>query len=496
MNETAPSTPPAPLAADDLSVGQQVAGEVSGTMTLRSDPTPPSPSRRTGRLFGTLRHFLGYPLRDPGRFLAIVALLALIGLGLGVVGRYLWAGHHLRAARVAVERYHHTEAEEHLRVCLRVWPNDPEVLLLAARTARRRGAYPQADRFLEGYRAVRGSDDDFVLEQLLLWAERGQVDAGRDFLRSRVREDHPTAPLIWEALARGFIRSFRLPDAEALTKEWLAKQPDNSEAHFLRGTVLELLERSSDAIDSFRKALELDSQRDDVRLRLALLLTKAGRGTEAQPHLEYLRRKRPDDPILGVSLALCRSQSGDDKQAAELLDGVLARFPASTPALVARGRLALQASQPEQGAAWLRKAVRIDPSDYEAHYHLYQCLKASNQAEEAQAVQVRMTQVDADMRALRDVLLGKETRSPTDPSYYYRIGMIAQRAGNADDAVRWFQKALVIDPEHVPSHKELAAYYQRLGEVTQAAEHRTFVERAGQQEEGSKGAGRKEQPSP
>src|SRR5262245_42932662 len=492
MNETAPSSPPAPLAADDLAAGRQVAGEASGTVTLRSEPAPPSPSRRTGRLSGSLRHFLGYPLRNPGRFLAIVALLTLTGLGLGVVGRYLWAGHHLRAARVAVERYHHAEAEEHLRVCLRVWPNDPEVLLLAARTARRRGAYPQADRFLEGYRAVRGSDDDFVLEQLLLWVERGKMDAGRDFLVSRVREGHPTAPLIWEALIRGFIRSFQVGDAEACTKEWLAKQPDNSEAHFLRGSVLELLERSTAAIDSFRKALELDSQRDDVRLRLAVLLTKRGRGTEAQPHLEYLWRKRPDDPTLGVSLALCRIQAGDDKQAAELLDRVLARFPAYTPALVERGRLALRASQPEQGVVWLQKAVRIDPSDYEAHYHLYLCLEASNQPEEAHAVQVRMTQVDADMRALRDVLLGKETRSPTDPSFYYRIGMIAQRAGNMDDAVRWFQKALVIDPEHVPSHKALAAYYERLGEVTQAAEHRRFVERAGQQEEGSKGPGSKE----
>src|SRR5262245_61711256 len=101
MNETAPSSPPVPLAADDLSSGQQVAGEGSGTVTIRSELTPPSPSPRPGRLFGSLRHFLGYPLRSPGRFLAIVALLALIGLGLGVAGRYLWAGHHLRAARVA-----------------------------------------------------------------------------------------------------------------------------------------------------------------------------------------------------------------------------------------------------------------------------------------------------------------------------------------------------------------------------------------------------------
>src|SRR5262249_58112657 len=112
---------------------------------------------------------------------------------------------------------------------------------------RRGGDYPQADRFLEGYRAVRGTDDDFVLEQLLLWVERGKMDAGRDFLLSRVREGHPTAPLIWEALIRGFIRSFQVGDAEACTKEWLAKQPHNSGAHLLRGPVPELLASSTAA---------------------------------------------------------------------------------------------------------------------------------------------------------------------------------------------------------------------------------------------------------
>src|SRR6266540_4670095 len=189
MNETAP--PPSPA-------------ETSGSAAAaRSEPTLP-PTRRASAGLRFARVLLGSPWRNPRRFLAIVALLALTGIGLWVAGRYLWAGHHLRAARAAVERYHNDEAEQHLRVCLRVWPKDPEVLLLASRTARRRAAYVEAQRFLDRYRDVRGRDDDFVLEQLLLWAERGEVNAGGDFLPARIRDDHPTAPLIWEALTRGF----------------------------------------------------------------------------------------------------------------------------------------------------------------------------------------------------------------------------------------------------------------------------------------------------
>jgi len=49
----------------------------------------------------------------------------------------LRAWYHLRAARRALARYHNPQAIRHLQACLRVWPADADVLLLAARAARR-----------------------------------------------------------------------------------------------------------------------------------------------------------------------------------------------------------------------------------------------------------------------------------------------------------------------------------------------------------------------
>ncbi|MBI1918421.1 MAG: tetratricopeptide repeat protein [Planctomycetes bacterium] len=464
MNETAPLPSPA---------------ETSGSAAAaRSEPSLPL-ARRGWAGLRFARVLFGYPLRNPRRCLAILALLALTGLGSWVAGRYLWAGHHLRAARPAVACYHNAEAEQHLRACLRVWPKDPEVLLLAARTARRQAAYTLAQRFLERRHAVTGSDDDdFVLEQLLLWAERGNPEAGGAFLASRVREDPAAAPLIWEALARGFVRSFRLHEAKAVTQKWLEKQPDNSEAHLIYGAVLELLEQFGEAIASFRKALELDPQRDDARLRLAVLQVQRGRGAEAQPHLEYLHRKQPDDPVVGVHLARCLAQLGNDKRAVELLDGVLARYPYDPSALVERGRLALRAEQPERAEDFLRKAVRADPSDHESHYQLYLCLTQTGRTEEARRVHADMTQLETDAKVVRDIMLSKHGQAPTDPAAYYRIGMISYRAGVTEDALRWFHKALRFDPGHLPTHQALAAYYERTGNVDLAAQHREFLERA------------------
>ncbi len=429
MNETAP----VPLLT-----------ETSGSAAAARSALPLPPARRSCTSLRFARVLFGSLWRNPRRCLAIVVLLALTGLG-------LWLA-----------------------------------LLLAARTARRQAAYTQAQRFLDRRHAVRGSDDDFVLEQLLLWAEQGNPEAGGEFLPSRAREDPATAPLIWEALARGFVRSFRLDIAKKVTKQWLEAQPDNSEAHQLYGAVLELREQFGEAIESFRNALALDRDRDDVRLRLAVLLVQRGRGAEAQPHLEYLHRKQPDDPVVGVHLARCRAQLGDEQRAVELLDGVLARYPYYAPALVERGRLALRADQPERAEAFLRKAVRADPSDHESHYQLYLCLTQMGRTDDARSVHARMMQLEADAKAVRDIMVSKLAQAPTDPALYYRIGMISFQAGVPEDALRWLNKALRFDPGHLPTHQALAAYYERTGDVELAAQHREFLERAGAGDTGAR----------
>src|SRR5579885_2432931 len=115
---------------------------MSETVLASSPPLPPTPIHRRRR-----------PL-------VIVALLLLIGLGIalgtGMVGTYLWAAYHLRAAREAVERYHTHEALSHLQACLTVWPRDPETLFLAARAARRTGEFDWADHYLDQYQELRG----------------------------------------------------------------------------------------------------------------------------------------------------------------------------------------------------------------------------------------------------------------------------------------------------------------------------------------------------
>src|SRR5688572_22134587 len=166
-------------------------------MTEMTSPGPRPADEAPGPL-GTPREGVGPKAsrrRRLVRAVLAVFLLAVIGVCGHSAARPLYGHYQLRASRHAVERYHNREAREHLEACLAALPDNPEALLLAARTARRMRAFAEAEQFLDGYRRARGEDDDLTLERVLLRAELGDVDAVSRFGQKLVSEGDPRSDL-------------------------------------------------------------------------------------------------------------------------------------------------------------------------------------------------------------------------------------------------------------------------------------------------------------
>ncbi|HZY89373.1 MAG TPA: tetratricopeptide repeat protein [Gemmataceae bacterium] len=404
------------------------------------------------------------PWRRPARLLAALALLAVAGLGAYAAGTQLWALHHYRAARAETERYHTNAARAHLEACLKVWPRDPDALLLAARGARRLGDFEQAEVFLARYRERRGPEDEAgALEQVFLRAERGDVDDVGPYCVRLIEEGRPAAPLALEALAHGFLRKYRLREAALCLTQWLERRPDDTQAVLFRGIVHEQLQQRDEAVASYRRVVQLDAEHDEGRMRLCALLLLAGRGGEAATHLEYLLGRARDNPLVPVYLARAHAQQGEPAEAVRLLDGVLAREPQFGPALAERGRLALQAGELEKAEGLLREAVGRDPGDYQSHYQLYQCLSRLGKADEMREQGRRLKRVEDDLDRIQKIVTRDLERRPHDPALRYEAGMIMLRAGAADEGVRWLQGALKEDPDYAPAHRALALYYEKAG---------------------------------
>jgi tetratricopeptide (TPR) repeat protein len=421
---------------------------------------------------------LAYVVHHPGRVLAVALLVALIAAGAALAGTHLWARYHFQAAQLAAQRTHNTEALEHLETYLRLRPRDPDALLLAARVARRLEAFDHAALFLQRYQAERGENDDLLLERVLLRAESGEMDQVALFGHTLVQQEHPASSLILEAFVHGYLRMYRLREADVCLNLWLERDPDNPRAHFFQGLRFEQAGGSQEALTSYRRVVQLDPEQDEARQHMASILVQLRLSEEALPHLEYLVSRQPDNALIQVELARCRGQLGQQAAAEEILDQVLARQPDFPPAVTERGKLAYQAGHLEEAEEWLRRASALQPGDYQTHYLYSQCLVRSGKNELAKEVVARMKQIEEDVRRIDQIVNGLMQKKPHDPALHYEAGMIAIRAGALADGLRWLNSALKEDPNYVPAHQALAYYYQRTGDTARASHHRELAQQA------------------
>jgi tetratricopeptide (TPR) repeat protein len=285
--------------------------------------------------------------------------------------------------------------------------------------------------------------------------------------------------MILEVLIDGYIQHFNMIGALRCLDAYLEREPNNIQAWLGRGHVCERLFNWADAVKSYRRAVELRPDDDQIRLRLAKALSVLGPPSAAAEEFARLRRVRPDDPDILLGLARCRRQQDRLEEAGQLLDELIARNPANGAALLERGRMATAAGDPKSAEGWLRKAVDRSPCDRETRYSLYQCLQQQDKKEEAQECLAAFKRLDADLKRI-DVLTNQMQKTPYNPLLYHEAGVLCLRNGSEEEGLRWLHLALRYNPRHQPSHLALADFYAGAGKAELSARHRQMAQQDGE----------------
>jgi tetratricopeptide (TPR) repeat protein len=397
------------------------------------------------------------------------------GLVLAAGAPQLWAWYHLRAARDALDRYHPEEARPHLVECLKIWPNQIHVHVLASRAARQCGDFDAADRELRaGQQAEGGSSDEIAFEWSLLRAASGDLLEVEEYLQWRLEQDPRLSPLVWEALVEGYIRIYRILDALACLDHWLRLEPDNLRALELRGLAYQNGKSAYKGAQDLRRVIEKDPSREATRWRLAMCLLNIGAYDEAFAHLEFIARTKANDPDVQVHLARCHNMLGRPAKARQILDDVIRDHPEHSTALRTRAQFALADRQPAAAEAWLREATRLAPNDYQAHHMLSQALHQQGKTEAAQAEAKVAQEMRQRAERLGELRSRKLSEQPLDPALHYEMGVLLARGGHLEIAESWFLSALNLAPDYQPAHAALADYYEKRGDP-RAAEHRRLA---------------------
>jgi tetratricopeptide (TPR) repeat protein len=379
----------------------------------------------------------------------VLAILA------AVLGRHLWAGYHFRAAQRALERCAVARARGHLEKCLKVWSGSAAVHLLAARAARRAGDYDDAEQHIQAARECGGDTPESSLEGQLLAVQRGLPVVGTErLLHLRVQQEHPQTPLILEALALAYLYTYRLGEAESCLELWLAREPDNAQALYLRGLVGEGMQNFARAEKDYCRAVALAPQHVEARKRLAEILLYAYKPDEAAEHIEQLLVAEPNDAALQFGLARCRHQQGELGEAAAILDRLLADQPERFAWLFERALIAKSEGDYAAAEEGFRKALELDPRDAEACFALASCLLHRGSQSESERYRERGKEIQRDREQLHS-LHEKIARQPADVELRYQAGRICLRNGQKQEGRRWLLSALRLDPKHQPTQQAL-----------------------------------------
>jgi tetratricopeptide (TPR) repeat protein len=409
------------------------------------------------------------PLRRPRAWAAVLAC----ALAVALAGPQLWAAYCYRAAQRALGQNRPHEARSWLGPCLHVWPRSADVQLLAGRAARLDGDYEAARGHLGACQRLEGKGSDAsVLEWALLRAENGELKGVESFLRARAERDPDQAAPIFEALATGYLRLYRVYDAMGCLEWWLRLAPDDARALYLRGRAWERVGAYAKAAADYEAAVGADPGHDEARLRLANAYLEDRDPRRALPHLELLRGRRPDDPEVLIRLAFAWNALGRLPESLALIDEVLERHPDNPTALSARGQLALEAERPAEAEGFLRRALAANPYDRRGLYALCQCLGQQGKREEAEAAKRRLKEAEETLDRLLTVSNQLMPRAPHDPALHYELGTLLVKMGHEDLGLGWYYSALEQDPAYRPAHEALADHFARAGDGERAAYHR------------------------
>jgi len=405
--------------------------------------------------------------------LCIVLTLLVAGLGAGI-GVLRWRAGQLPAAERALREGRFAEARDHLNRCLSWSPDDPDVLCLAARLERVEGRYDAAAGYLDRCQARQGTTTALcALEAELLRIQRGDLSQATTVL-GLADADNPQTPWILEAVARALMNDLQFRPALAYLDRWLRLQPDCVRALEMSGHMLEKIHRIDDALRRYERALQLDPERWQARLRIVdQLLNNNARVREASPHITILGRQHPEHPDVRLALGLRALDEGKTDQAREWFLRALEADPKHVRSLIQLGKLDLAEGKAAEAEKWLTRAVTLHPYDIQLHFHLSKCCsELKGREKEAKLHWEKYEALKKHNKRLDEMLNTKELANSSDPKVLTEIGGHFLALGQERLGVMWLNKALRGNADYPPAHELLAEYFERTGRPEAAARHR------------------------
>lgn len=401
-------------------------------------------------------------------------------LGLGLMAGWLafcwWVGpwwqtqRHRERGRELLRLHRSAAALRELREALRYNPNDAESVFLLSRAHRHQGDLERADWLLTQAERLGLDPRRAQRERWLLQAQSGDLQAAEPHLAELLIDQEGDALETCQAYVLGYFANLRFDDARRLLDTWRQDHPQDAQLHYLQGYLSQALAHFPEAAEAYRRAVELQPDRDELRCRLAEVLMELGKHDEAAEVLEVARRSGTAGHEAALLWAECVYRQGRVAEARGELESLLSRGVDGFAVRSLLGEICLAEGNFAEALPHLQRAAAERPFDVTVRNALAQALRGLGRGDEARPHAEYVAQAEPALRRLEQ-LIREAVEQPGDTKIRCEIAAILLQYGDPNDASRWLRSALQLNPQEPTAHALLAAYYRAAGDLLQSRRH-------------------------
>jgi tetratricopeptide (TPR) repeat protein len=243
-------------------------------------------------------------------------------------------------------------------------------------------------------------------------------------------------------------------DSEALFRHAVQVTRKNYLAYNNLGFYLSNHGKVSEAMENYRKSLEINPNYEDALNNMGYALAGQKHYAEALPLYEAALRVRPRQVEVHNNLGNALSELGRLDEAIQHYQFVLEQKPDHADAnnnlgiaLAMKGRL-------DEAIPLFRNAIRFKPDYASAHSNLGNALAVQHKIEDA-------------IQEYREALRLK----PDEPQVHNNLGNALAEQGKLDEAIEYYNGALKLNADNPEAHFNLGIALARKGKPDEAAQH-------------------------
>lgn len=250
---------------------------------------------------------------------------------------------------------------------------------------------------------------------------------------------------------------------DALNEFDLARKVDaeRAETYKAAGKVYMQMDSVDVAIDSYQKALTIDSTMVEAHADIGVGLLNHQRYEQSIPHLKKAAELAPTNISIIKALASAQWMTGDKEGAIKAADAALAVNPDDVNVLALVGGIYTDLRNFDKAVEYLEKALEKSPESGDVIFNLANAYLGQGSLDKAAGLFIKSLEA-----------------SPDDHEVLYQLGTIYDKSKKYDEAVETFQKVVDLKPQFINGWDALYKAYAHMSAASEGAKAREAAKKA------------------